>query len=176
MVTSFGSSSTLLFIDDVHPESQEATGIVPVEISTWWLSADITEKCREVIEYTNRNSFVTLDREKTLVEPSYIVLESEVQEYTMMVIDILSWLSRKKRYNFREGIGGFCSNQKLLDAYENPTCIGYDLGLTYFKDKVLGYASGVNILSDVYHDQQDGVTRVYRKVNPDFTLEQSYYS
>jgi len=165
----------LLFIDDVHPESREATHIVPVSIETHQAQHTLSRDTLELIEHVNRNMHVTLDSPVTTVSPEYIVLESEMTEFTMRVIEILTGLSRKKRYKFREGVWWFCSEQKLLDNLWVPTCIWYDVGLTYFKDTVLWFESGVNILSNVYKEQQAGVKRVYQKVNPDFEMDQLYY-
>lgn len=164
-----------MFIDDVHPESQEATSIVPVNILCSAVKGIVSEEVLWVIEQANKNSKVTLDVPITELLPNFIVLESQMREYAIKTIEILEWLSRKKRYKFREWKGWFCSEQKLLDANWVPTCIGYDVWLTYFKDTVLWFDWWINILSEVYQEQQSWVTRVYQKVNPDFKLWQLYY-
>lgn len=165
----------MLFIDDVHPKSREATDIVPVQISYEKIIYAVSDKCQNIVEKANNNSYVTLDQEVIFVQPEYIILESEMWEYAQQIVEILQGLPRRKRYKFREWKWGFCSNQKNIDNANTPTCIGYDLGLTYFKDKILKHTWGINILSSVYEEQQDGVKKIYQKVNPDFYLEQIYY-
>ena len=165
----------LLFIDDVHPRSREATDILPVCIQCHTLRGTISQEAMYIIETANGNNQVTLDIPTVYISPEYIVLESEMLQYTMKAIEILEWLSRKKWYKFREGRGGFCSNQKLLDSTCVPTCIGYDVWLTYFKDQILWYNACINILSEVYREQQEAVKRVFHKLNPEFMLDQLYY-
>lgn len=135
----------------------------------------LSEEALWIIEQVNQNSRVTLDVPIIELSPDFIVLESQMREYAIRTIEILEWLSRKKRYKFREWKWWFCSEQKLLDAHGVPTCIGYDVWLTYFKDTVLWFDWWVNVLSKVYEGQQEGVTRVYNKINPDFKLWQLYY-
>ncbi len=165
----------LLFIDDVHPESQEATDIVPVNIDWSATPKKLSEDTLWIIEIVNMNNQVTLDRPTLHITPDFIILESEMTKYTRQVIEILSWLPRKKRYKFREWFWWFCGEQKILHSLWTPTCIGYDVGLTYFKDTILWFDSWVNVLSKVYHEQQLWVNRVYQKVNPNFDLQQFYY-
>jgi len=165
----FGSDA-MLFIDDVH-KRDNSENQVPFHIDTTGLLSDISDKCSDIINKFNHWS----QENKFLLQPDHIILESEMSDYLNEVIIILSGLSKKKRYQNRDNKWGFCSNIKILDAQGTPSCVWYDLWLTYFKDKILGYTSAINVLSEDYISQQSAVNRIYQKVNPDFELQQKYY-
>ena len=167
-------ADSMLFIDDVHPPTNSCIELISLQVDISQSISDISEFAMGIIEQINSKWSIT-DTSTYVISPHHIALESEMWKYTQDVIEILTGLPKKKRYKFREGKGWFCSNTKMLDINNKPTCVWYEVWLSYFKDKILGYDSAINVLPEWYLNQQIATSRIYEKVNSDFLLEQKYY-
>lgn len=166
---------SMLLIDDIHmsdPHISWDTDICPVNILM--PQGQISDGAGDIIAGVNKNSNVTVDAPATIWKPDKIILESEMRPYSEQIVDILSWLSRKKKARFREWHGTFCSDKKILDADWNPTCIWYDLWLTLLKEE-LWFNNILNILPEGYWTQQNAVNRIYSKINPEINIKQHYF-
>ncbi|MEX0917760.1 MAG: hypothetical protein WDZ93_01235 [Candidatus Paceibacterota bacterium] len=100
--------------------------------------------------------------------PTYVVAESQMQDYSAPVLDALTALPKRKRAR-RVRSGWLCSGHQLITADGRPTCLMLDLGLTWYK-RSLGYMSAVNIVPEFYEEQQRKLLRLAEKAMPDFDL------
>ncbi len=171
--------TSMLFIDDVHPESNKIyendKKIIPVHIDLSKIIWNISEETISVIEKVNKNNFVNVDSPIYELQPEVIILEWEMKIYSEKVLEVLENLSRKKRARINEK-WTFCSNIKIFDSEGTPTCVWYDLWLTYLKEKKLWATEAINILPLNYEEQQENVHRIYKKVNPNFNFHTLFFN
>jgi len=167
-------NESMLFIDDVHDESMhDSTVILPIHIDCSQLRWEISEQAQIVIDQANKNDNANTDSQVIILQPHHIYLESDMYAYTLDVIDILDSLPRRKRTRYSDWKWAFCSNVKILHADGTPTCVGYDLWLTHLK-RQRWFKEALNILPASYYEQQVAVKRIYRKIDPDFSITQHY--
>jgi hypothetical protein len=164
------SAQSMLFIDDVHEKNfVENPTVIPVHINLEYLIWVVSKKCKQLIPEINETS-ATLGKTPFSLSPNYIVLESEMKEYTDEIIRILSNLPWKKRAKFKEWVWNFCSNIKLTDGEGEPTCVWFDVWLTLLKQR-MWFSSGVNVLPSQYKEQQEKVRKIIEKIIPEFDLK-----
>jgi len=169
-------NESMLFIDDIHEVSfSDKLSIIPVKIDLSKLTTSISEKAYYIIEQVNINNWVEIDINETIIDPNHILLESEMSDYTNKVIDILHKLPKRKKVRFRNWKWWFCSNIKVIHANSTPTCVWYDLWLTLLKEE-LWFKKAINVLPISYEEQQACLKRIYKKVNPEFSIEQIYHN
>lgn len=168
-------NESMLFIDDVHDKSPVlVTDIIPVHIDTSRLVSNPTELCMDIISLVNKNDNASIDVEPFQLLPEHIVLESEMKQHTDRVTELLEWLPRKKRIRHRDWKWSFCSNAKVLYPNGDPTCIWFDLGLTFLKQE-MWFDRTFNVLPEIYKEQQAFLKRIYQKIDPNFSIEQHYH-
>ena len=168
--------ASMLFIDDVHKESQFEIWkwIIPIKIDFSGVINELSDYAKDIITEINKNLKVTIDQEEKIIKPDYLYFEWDMKEYTEKILDILFQLSRKKCARKKENWEIFCSGWKIIQSYWTPTCTWYDLWLTYLKDKELWFNNAINILPKEYEWMQDLLNKIYKKINSDFSLEQFY--
>jgi hypothetical protein len=115
----------MLFIDDVHMKNdfEGDAQIIPIHLDTINFKEEVSDKVMAVVCLVNKNNLVTKDQELFTFSPEYIILESDMEEYLLRVREILYTLPRRKRARTREGVGTFCSNFKIFDKDDSPTCL-----------------------------------------------------
>lgn len=130
----------LLFLDDVHPISDVSTFERPLQ----------------------NVAFIPDPL------PTHIVAESQMQNYSALILDALTALPRRKRAR-RVRSGWLCSGFQLVTDDGQPTCLLLDLGLTWYK-RSLGYQGAINIIPEFYEEQQRKLLRLVGKAMPGFDL------
>ena len=102
-------------------------------------------------------------------EPTHIMTESRALEHAETALENLRRLSKRARARASGGMLR-CSGFALRTKDGLPTCLFYDLGLTWWK-RELGATAAVNVVPHFYEDEQRRLLRLVRKAMPDFTLE-----
>lgn len=172
LCSGINSAETMLFIDDINERNfTKKINLLELNIDVSYLLSGITEKCRKIIENINLTSWHKCDY---ILSPNHIVLESEMKCYTEIVMDILSKLPKKRRLRINEWKWCFCSNIKIANEDWIPTCVWYDLWLTYLKEQ-MWFSWAINVLPFDYNEQQEYLNRLYSKVNSSFDLSQHYF-